>query len=99
MHFRKGIPRCVLTNSNYTGEIVKFWAVAEVVPSHDLDSGDDAIAGKDQNVQDTHEKHEFVAGVLEEFMLQHRQKEGEIRQLKLGIYEVVSCSIYRKPTS
>ena len=53
-----------------------------MISLHDLDSGDDAIAGKHEDVEDTHEKHEFVAGVLEEFMLQHRHKEGDISQLK-----------------
>ena len=78
----EGTSRRVLTDADCPSKEVEFGVVAEVISFHDLDSSDDANEGKDQNIEDTHEKHEFVAGVLEEFMLQHRQKEGEIRQLR-----------------
>ena len=68
-----------------------------MVTSHNLDAHNETIAGKHEDVEDTHEKHEFVAGVLEEFMLQHGQKEGDIRQLKQGICEVVSYCIFSQP--
>ena len=65
----EGTSRRVLTDADSPSKEIEFWAVAEVISLDDLDSGNDANEGKHQDVEHSHEKHEFVARVLDKLML------------------------------